>query len=319
MKRHLTVLIAACLLAATGIAGAQNAPNATPASDFKYDLTDDADGVVITRYIGNAAEVVIPAEIEDFPVLELADECFKDCTSLQKVVLPKTLKTIGNEAFTETGLESLAIPDSVSAIGYRAFSSCENLKTVTLGKGIKNIEWYTFTSCTALKAVTFSAGIECIDRAAFSGCSALKTIILPDSIKVIRFNAFKESGLEAIVIPDSVEGIWSEAFKDCKNLKTITIGNGTQRIMREAFAGCTNLTTVTIGKGIKAIENNAFENCSSLTTVNLGVKELPKGDGYDDVFKYGDNNFDFPFQKLADYDHGYGNDVFSGSRKSIFV
>ena len=46
--------------------------------------------------------------------------------------------------------------------------------------------------------------------------------------------------------------------------------------------------------------------------MNIGVKELPYGYGYDDVFKYGDNYFDFPVQELAGYHYGYGNDVFSG-------
>ena len=42
-----------------------------PSSDFRYTMTDDGAGVKITAYIGKSPKIIIPAEIEGLPVLEV--------------------------------------------------------------------------------------------------------------------------------------------------------------------------------------------------------------------------------------------------------
>ena len=96
MKRYFTVVSMVCLFALTGIAGAttQEAQKANPPTDFKCDFNKTCDGVIIQRYKGTATEVVIPAVIEDIPVVE-----------------------IGSEAFSRTNIVSIVFPDSVTSIG----------------------------------------------------------------------------------------------------------------------------------------------------------------------------------------------------------
>ncbi len=77
---------------------------------------------------------------------------------------------IADEAFKECRqLEEITLPDSVKTIGKRAFSDCDRLKTVTVGK---------------------NSGIESIESEAFSGCSALTEIFLPQTLKKIGEKAF---------------------------------------------------------------------------------------------------------------------------------
>ena len=49
----------------------------TPSSDFRYTMTDDGAGVKITAYIGTSPKIIIPAEIEGLPVLEV--EALAEC------------------------------------------------------------------------------------------------------------------------------------------------------------------------------------------------------------------------------------------------
>ncbi|MBQ3322079.1 MAG: leucine-rich repeat domain-containing protein [Firmicutes bacterium] len=46
---------------------------------------------------------------------------FLYCDSLKTFTLPKSLKTIGEEAFRETDLKDVSVPDSVTEIGQKAF------------------------------------------------------------------------------------------------------------------------------------------------------------------------------------------------------
>lgn len=70
---------------------------------------------------------------------EISDAMFSKCTSLKRIELPGSLKTIGEKAFEESGLEEVRIPEGVTSIGENAFDNCKNLKTVFLPKSLKKI------------------------------------------------------------------------------------------------------------------------------------------------------------------------------------
>ena len=47
------------------------------------------------------------------------------------------LETIGNRAFQQTNITSIAIPDSVTVIGKQAFNRCTSLTEVNISKNSK--------------------------------------------------------------------------------------------------------------------------------------------------------------------------------------
>ena len=267
MKRYFTVVSMVCLFALAGIAGAaaQEAQKANPATDFEYDLNESGDGVIIQRYKGTEMEVVIPAVIEDIPVVE-----------------------IGYEAFSRTNIVSIVFPDSVKTI-YGCCQYCKFLTKVVLPKNLTDIPYCMFYGCTALKEFTLPEGISTIGRGAFCK-SGLEAIEIPDNIKKlgdwsmpVDYNdgIFADcQNLKTVTIGNGIKVIGDYTFSGCTNLTTVTIGNGTERIGLSAFSGCTNLATVTIGSGIKSIDDFAFGDCSSLTTVNIGVEHVEYVDSY---------------------------------------
>ncbi len=239
MKRYFSILSMICVFAFAGIAGTV-AQVANPAADFEYDLNTNGDGVVIQKYKGTATNVVIPAVIEDFPVVE-----------------------VNSFAFARKNVVSVVFPDSVTEIGSSCFEGCNALQKVVLPKNLKYISVSLFKECMALKAITLPDSIEEIRKRAFEE-SGLESITIPDSVKRLRGDI--RYGTPTV-----------GAFENCENLHTVTIGNGTEFIGEGSFLGCTNLTTVTIGNGIQYIGHAAFSQCSSLKTVNFGVEKLPKG------------------------------------------
>ena len=62
-------------------------------------------------------EVTIPEE-----VTEIQDYAFGSCAKLKKVTFSNGLKKIGEEAFANTALETLDLPDRLTAIGKMAFA-----------------------------------------------------------------------------------------------------------------------------------------------------------------------------------------------------
>ena len=100
----------------------------------------------------------------------------------------------------------------------------------------------------------------------------IKEIILPETVSVIKENAFRDcEGLEKINLPKNLFTLEAGAFASCVNLKEITLPENLKIISEELFAGCKNLKHFQIPKNIVKIQNNAF--CSA------GIEEVTFEEG----------------------------------------
>ena len=81
---------------------------------------------------------------------------------------------------------------NVTMIGFRAFSSCDNLKSITIPDGVKTIGVYAFSSCDNLTSVTIPDSVTSILGVAFGWCSSLASITIPNSVSIIGEAAFYE-------------------------------------------------------------------------------------------------------------------------------
>ena len=108
-------------------------------------------------------------------------------------------------ASLESGYSASAIPKSISgaitipstlggypvtSIGYRAFSSCSSLTSVTIPNSITNIGEWAFNDCSSLTSVTIPNSVTSIGGWAFSDCSSLKSVTIPNSVTSIEGRAF---------------------------------------------------------------------------------------------------------------------------------
>ena len=199
------------------------------------------------------------------------------------LALPNTVTAIGSEAFADcTGLTSVIIPDSVTSIGYNAFYRCTGLTGVTIGNNVTEI-----------------------DAGAFYGCYNLTSITIPDSVTTIGSDShsFFSGGafydcksLTSVTIGKGVTKIGSSAFDGCNKIKTLnincktvpylgmtslkelTLGDNVNEIGKRAFDGYSDLTNVTIPNSVTKIGNEAFQGCTGLTDVIIpdSVVEIGK-------------------------------------------
>ena len=166
----------------------------------------------------------------------------------ESYTIPDSVTEIGSKAFS--GCENLAtviIPNGVTDIGYETFSDCSNLTGITIPKGVTEIGYGVFQYCTRLTSVTLPSIATYIGREAFYGCTSLTSIAIPDNADSIGDEAFYGcTSLASIAIPDNAEIIGNKAFYDCESLKSVTIGSGVASIGEQAFYHCTSLTSITV-------------------------------------------------------------------------
>ena len=182
-------------------------------SVYHFELVD-TETVAIVGYSGPTEKhdikipsVVFTGEDKDATakaVVAIADEAFKNvssirnveipegitsigryafayCAHLETVKFPSTLASIGDGAFLKSGLTELTFPESCSLTEIKGatFWKCNNLTEVTIPAYIKTVGVGAFFECQALEKVVLSVGVETVGRMAFVNCPKLNELHIP--------------------------------------------------------------------------------------------------------------------------------------------
>ena len=161
----------------------------------------------------NLERIVVPKNLKTIPA-----HCFFSCKNLQEVIIEAGVEAIGAGAFSDCEkLKTIILPDTLKRIGNSAFSCCSSLESIKIPKNVKVIETRTFDSCSALKNVEIDNGVEVIKELAFIGCHNLKTLHFPASMRQVD--------KQALLSCDRLETITS----DNPNLPTNNISSNYQK------------------------------------------------------------------------------------------
>lgn len=140
-------------------------------------------------------DIVIPSEINGLPVTEIL-----------------------SMAFRGSQIESVSLPESITAIYSSAFEGCSSLKKITLPENLLELSYRAFAKCTSLESITIPYATN-FESGIFDGCTNLKTAKIEHAV-YIPSGVFKNCGLEKVYLPDSLEGIDETVFEGVpKNMK----------------------------------------------------------------------------------------------------
>lgn len=206
----------------------------------------------------NVTSFEVPASVE-----EIAANAFAGNANLTRVTFAAggNLTTIGNYAFSATGLTSVTLPATVTTLGTGAFSWCEELSSVDLSQ-------YQGTS---------------VPTEAFYYCPVTNIKWGPNITSLGRLS-FANTALAALDLSETkITSLADSAFANCPYLASVTLGN-IEYMGDRVFAasGQTSLRSVTFGEGSTEIGTNTFFAQVSLSEVNLpdSLKSLSVlGDG----------------------------------------
>ena len=179
--------------------------------------------------------------------------------------------TVVSSEVKNAKLTLINIPKTVKSIGYRAFSYCTALKTVNfVGDGLESIAQEAFKGTSSLQVPSFPQTLKIIRNDAFSNSALSGSVTIPDNVTSIGTSAFFNTKMVSLTIENAVTSIGKSAFSSCTSLTSVIIGNAVTSIGNSAFAACSNLKSVIIGNAVTSIGSSAFNNCPGLTSVTLG-------------------------------------------------
>ena len=157
-------------------------------------------------------------------VLEkISDGAFWGCSALSSIVLPDSVTEIERNAFFETGLRNIQLPEKLTLIGGGAFCNCKNLKQVQLPPQLKELGEGAFFNCENLTQIQLPAQLNKLGTDAFRNCTSLDKIDIPAGLTQIGPDTFCNTGLTSVTLHEGLTKIEDWAFHDCLKLKKIRI------------------------------------------------------------------------------------------------
>lgn len=214
---------------------------------------------------------------------------FQNCTNLRHVSLPETMHSISQFAFSNTGLDSITIPNQTIGISASAFRDCRSLKKVVLPVTLREIKREVFQGCSSLSEIKIPMSVIEIGSNAFKGCSCLTHIEISGLAKV-GYDAFqgctKLKGGPTIVpyteMPADSVRFSGTCGKDGDNVKWTLTYDGTMTLSGKgecadyAFINTSpwglykdDIVYLVIEEGIESVGAYMFNSCEHLTSVSL--------------------------------------------------
>ena len=183
--------------------------------------------------------------------------------------------SIVDNAFYDSNIVSITIPDSVTSISASAFDGCDSLP---VENNLRYADTYLIKAVDkSLSTYTIKEGTKWIGDSAFRYCSSLTSITIPDSVTSIGSYAF--DGCDSLPVENGLRYADTYLIKAVDNLSTYTIKEGTKWIGDSAFRYCSSLTSITIPDSVTSIGSYAFDGCSYLTSITIpdSVTSIGKG------------------------------------------
>lgn len=238
----------------------------TPAEDFQYTELEDGSGLSVEYYYGGDEVVVIPAFIEGKPVKDVRISSFRLNEKIRVLYIPEGVTKLSvwmmsNEQAATTTLEKIVLPSSLKEIETSAFKNFAYLKEINLPDTLTKVGGGIFEGCVSLKSTYLPAACFGKGYASLQGCF-IESVVVPEGVTKLDYSEFSNASIKNITLPSSLKEIGYIAFYNCP-IEEITLPEGLETIDDRAFYG-TKLKEVIIPASVKEMSDISFDGIETL-------------------------------------------------------
>lgn len=186
MKRCLSIFLSLSLIFSIFTVSDFSAFADNTNGNFTYSVSNSR--VTITRCNDyNSTEIIIPSEIDGYPVTEIGECAFEYCRNLTSIHIPSSVTYIHKYAFCYKDsyrydplpIKKLYIDDLLS------WNNCHRDYYIGL-----NTSHDLYLNGALVTDLVIPDGVTSIGDYAFKGCSSLTSVTIPDSVTSIGESAF---------------------------------------------------------------------------------------------------------------------------------
>ena len=225
----------------------------------------------------NLTTVVLPSSLRS-----IGEGAFAGCESLVSVKNGSSIEQIGNFSFSGcASLCEMELPATLRSIGDYAFDKCASLAQIDLSgcKQLTRIGVRAFAQNTELAVVKLPAGLTTLQDAAFAGCSKLTSVELPATLRTMGEGVFAAcTQLQSVDMSQcEIVSLSPWTFSSCTLLSDVVLPQSLTSIGEGAFGGCISLQTIALPASVGALHDFAFAGCSALKALDfmpVGVETI---------------------------------------------
>ena len=222
-------------------------------------------------------------------LLSIDDNAFAR-TSIKRINIPKTVVSIGNNAFYYTPfLAELSFEDgsNLYEIGSNAFAKTYDLTVINFPSNLAIIGDYAFAESSLSESITLPNNLEKLGVGVFASCDNLSYIYVENENKHytdIDGVVYSKNGDLLVAYPvgnprtsyiiNDVSTIKEAAFYGATHINEIILPDTLNSIEQYAFAYNTNLLTVSIPKNVVQIGKYAFSNDYNLSSITFAQDSI---------------------------------------------
>lgn len=252
-------------------------------------LGTGAEGGGMFSYAKTTSVTFVDTDSEPSRLEEIPNEMFKFASGIKSFVVPRSVKRIGDEAFSpdwsgNTNLSSLTLNEGLEEIGYRAFSNDSGygikIKELVIPSTVKTVGDFAFAFAKQLTSITFArnaqgeTSLEKLGMGAFMQ-SKISTITLPKTLAKGNSSPDWES-------VEEINGLSDGLFNGCSKLSEVIFEDGCPLVTEygsQVFGGCTSYANVTFPVNLEKMgawgEGGAIKSIVLPNFVDAdGLKEL---------------------------------------------
>ena len=262
----------------------------------------NATGVTVTKYTGSETRIALPASLGGKPVTAIAERVFANRESLELVILPDSLETLGEGILAGcSSLKALRTPllganakaeaylaylfggDSYTANAMKVPATLEFLE---IGGKMTSLPAYALFDCNDLGCLWFANGLTSIGDYALFGCTSLKYLPTGNLVTLGTYALSSCSSLLQMEFTEATRSLGFGALEGCRSLRRLVLpfvgGSATEHSYLGYVFGAEvpdfskgyyppHLQEVVILEGCTSLGSYAFYECSTLQWVTLPV------------------------------------------------
>lgn len=201
---------------------------------------------------------------------------------LQNFELTCTESEVIIQSVKNKQIETIIIPDYITAIVGGAFNQCYRLTSLTLPFADKYLGYYFGAQSYGSNASYVPQSLETLKiTRGFStaqgfiyNCQMIDNVILPDTITSIGEYSFYGTGFSHFTMPKQVVRIGNYAFSGNYNLLNISLPDSLTSIGKSAFSGCSRIEKLVIPYNVAQVGERILDKVEK-TTIYCEVPQKP--------------------------------------------
>ncbi|MCR5695437.1 MAG: leucine-rich repeat domain-containing protein [Marinilabiliaceae bacterium] len=186
-------------------------------------------------------------------LVSIGELAFSMCYELSSISLPEGLTTIESDAFSNTHLSMVILPESVVTVGEGAFYNLANNSAIFVPKTKEELN---LDNC----AISYLTTVYYSDSEDWGESGNCLWYLSEDGALL---NITARPGTDGTMANYETG---KSPFYGNANITQVKL-NGVSAIGSNAFEGCTGITTMLLPQSVANVGNDAFAGCSALTTV----------------------------------------------------